>query len=71
VRRIIVEKIGLDSWRFGFEIDAPGSVTVRALDSTGKSLAEKETALAWQRTDGTVGCGGPETASPVTLTVNA
>jgi hypothetical protein len=71
VRRIIVEKIGLDSWRFGFEIDAPGSVTVRALDSTGKTLAEKETSLAWQRTDGTVGCGGPETASPVTLTVNA
>jgi hypothetical protein len=70
VRRIIVEKIGPDSWRFGFEIDSPGSVTVRALDSTGKTLAEKRTSLAWQRTGGTVGCGGPETASPVTLTVN-
>lgn len=70
VRRIVVEKIGSDSWRFGFEIDSPGSVVVRALDSTGKTLAEKKTSLAWQRTGGTVGCGGPETASPVTLTVN-
>jgi hypothetical protein len=71
VHRIMAEKIGSDSWRFGFEIDSPGSVIVRALDPTGKTLAEKKTSLAWQRTGETVGCGAPETASPVTLTVNA
>ncbi|MFE4228962.1 hypothetical protein ACFRJ8_13840 [Arthrobacter sp. NPDC056886] len=70
VRHIIVEKVGSDSWRFGFEIDTPGSVIVRALDPTGSTLAEKRTSLAWQRTGDTVRCGGPEIASPVTLTVN-
>lgn len=71
VRPIHVEKIGADSWRFGFEIDTPGSVVVRALDPTGKTLAEKKTSLAWQQTGETVGCGRPEIASPLTLTVNA
>lgn len=71
VRRIMVEKIGSDSWRFGFEIDSPRSVIVRALDPTGKTFAEKKMSLAWQRIGGTGGCGGPETASPVMLTVNA
>ena len=67
VRRIMVEKVGPDTWRFGFEIDSPGSVTVRALDAAGKTLAEKKVRLDWQRVGGTVGCGGPETAAPVTL----
>jgi hypothetical protein len=71
VRRITVEKISSDSWRFGFEIGAPESVTVRALDPTGKTLAEKKMSLAWHRIGGTAGCGGPETASPLTLTVSA
>lgn len=71
VRRIVVEKTGPGSWRFGFDVDAPGSVTVRALDPTGKTLAERKMSLVWQRTGGTAQCGGPETASPLTLTVNA
>jgi hypothetical protein len=66
----MVQKIGSDSWRFGFEIDSPGSVIVRALDQTGKTLAEKKAPLAWQRIGETVGCGGAKIASPVTLTVN-
>jgi hypothetical protein len=70
-RRITVEKMGPERWRFGFDVDAPGSVTVRALDATGKTLAEQKMSLVWQRTGGTGECGGPETASPVTLTVNA
>jgi len=68
-RRITAEKTGTDRWRFGFGMDSPGSVTIRALDPTGKTLAEKETPLTWQRTGGTAACGGPETASPLTLTV--
>lgn len=67
VRRIMVEKVGPDTWRFGFEIDSPASVTVRALDAAGKTVAEKKVPLDWQRVGGTVGCGGPETAAPVTL----
>ena len=70
-RRITVEKIGSDGWQFGFDMDSPGSVTVRALGPTGKALAEKKVSLAWQRIGGTAECGGPETAAPVTLTVNA
>lgn len=71
VRRILVEKIGSDTWRFGFEMDSPGSATIRALDPAGKTLAENKVSLEWQRIGGTAECGGPETASPVTLTVNA
>jgi hypothetical protein len=71
VRRITVEKTGSDSWRFGFDMNSPGSVIVRALDATGKTLAEKKVSLAWQRVGGTAECGGPETAAPVTLTVNS
>jgi hypothetical protein len=71
VRRIMVEKIGSDSWRFGFEVDSPGSIMVRALDPAGKTLAAKKMSLAWQRIGGTVGCGGPEISSPVMLTVKA
>lgn len=70
VGRIAVEKTGSDSWRFGFDMHSPGSVIVRALDETGKTLAEKKVSLAWQRVGGTAECGGPETAAPVTLTVN-
>jgi hypothetical protein len=70
-RGIIVEKAGTDTWRFGFDMDAPGSVTVRALDSVGKILAERKVSLEWQRIGGTAECGGPATAAPVTLTVNA
>lgn len=69
VRRITVEKVGSDTWRFGFEVDTPGSVTVRALYRTGATLAEQKVPLHWQRVGETVGCGGPATASPVTLTV--
>lgn len=68
---ITVEKTGPDRWRFGFEIASPGSVIVRALDPKGNTLAEKKMSLAWQRTGGTAECGGPETASPLTLTVNS
>lgn len=71
VRRIMVEKVGSDTWRFGFEMNSPGSVTVRALDRTGATLAEEKVPLHWVRIGGTVGCGGPETASPVTLTLSA
>lgn len=67
VHRIMVEQVGPDTWRFGFEIDSPGSVTVRALDAAGKTLAENKVPLEWQRVGRTVGCGGPQTASPVTL----
>ncbi len=70
VRRITVEKVGSDTWRFGFEVDTPGSATVRALDRTGATRAEQKMPLHWQRTGETVGCGGPETASPVTLTLS-
>jgi hypothetical protein len=70
VHRIVVEKIGADTWRFSFDMDSPGSATVRALDSAGRTLAEQKVPLEWQRTGCTAACGGPATASPVTLAVN-
>ncbi|MFE4543130.1 hypothetical protein [Arthrobacter sp. NPDC056727] len=70
-RGIIVERTGTDTWRFGFDMDAPGAVTVRALDSAGKILAERKVSLEWKRIGGTAECGGPATAAPVTLTVTA
>jgi hypothetical protein len=69
-RRISVERTGANGWRFGFVVDSPGLVTVRALDTAGKTLAEKHVSLAWQQIGGNTACGGPATASPVTLTVN-
>jgi hypothetical protein len=67
--RISVERTGSNTWQFGFEKVSPGSVTVRALDEAGHTIAEKKMSLNWQRTERTVGCGGPETASPVTLSL--
>lgn len=69
-RHISVQRTKADAWRFGFVVDLPGSVTVRAFDSAGKTLAEKRLSLVWQATGKNTGCGGPATASPVTLTVN-
>ncbi|MET3935345.1 hypothetical protein [Arthrobacter sp. OAP107] len=68
---ISVERTGSDAWRFGFVVESPGSVTVRALDSAGKTLAEKRVSLAWQQIGKATECGGPATAAPVTLAVNA
>jgi len=71
VHRIVVEKVGAATWRFSFDMDSPGSATVRALDAAGRTLAEEKVSLAWQRIGGTAECGGPSTALPVTMTVSA
>jgi hypothetical protein len=68
---ISVERTGSEAWRFGFVVESPGSVTVRALDRAGKTLAEKRVSLVWQQIGKATECGGPATAAPVTLTVNA
>ncbi len=61
--RISAERTGANTWQFGFEKVSPGSVTVRALDEAGNTIAERKMSMDWQRTERTVGCGGPETAS--------
>lgn len=65
--RITVERTGSNTWQFGFEKVSPRSVTARAIDEAGNTITERKLSLDWQRTGRTVGCGGPETASPVTL----
>jgi hypothetical protein len=70
-RHIPVERTGADAWRFGFLVDLPGAVTLRAFDSAGKILAEKRLSLVWQQTGRATECGAPAMAAPVTLTVNA
>jgi hypothetical protein len=67
VHRISVERTSPNTWQFGFENVSPGSVTARALDEAGNTITERKLSLDWQRTGRTVGCDGPETASPVTL----
>lgn len=70
VHRIVVEKVGADTWRFSFDMDSPGSATIRALDAAGGTLAEEKVQLNWHRIGGTAECGGPSTAAPVTLAVS-
>ncbi|GAB3536755.1 hypothetical protein GCM10027403_18530 [Arthrobacter tecti] len=56
-----------DRWAINYDMTAPKTVTVRALDAAGNLLAEDEFALDWIRVGGSEECGGPMEAGPVTL----
>lgn len=71
VHRISGLRTSPNTWQFGFENVSPGSVTARALDKAGNTIAERKLSLDWQRTGRTVGCDGPATASPITLNLKA
>lgn len=68
---ISVERVSTDAWRFGFVVDSPGSVTVRALGPAGQTVAEKKVPLVWKQIGEKTACGGPATTAPVTLTVHS
>ncbi|WP_139186817.1 hypothetical protein [Arthrobacter crystallopoietes] len=56
-----------DTWEIGFNMDVPSAVTVCALSSDGKILAEEDQALEWTRVGGSERWGGPMETDPVVL----
>ena len=50
---------------------SPETVTITAYSADGSVLARREVDLGWTRVGGSEACGGPATAGPVRLNINA
>src|SRR6185312_7701265 len=59
------------AWTFSLMMNAPTTVTVRALSVDDASIASTEVTLHWKRVGGSEQCGGPGEAAPVALSIPA
>ncbi|MDI3211717.1 hypothetical protein [Arthrobacter sp. AL12] len=59
------------TWRVSLMMRSPKTVTIRAYSADGSVLAGRDVEPGWTRVGGSEACGGPETAGPVRLQIQA
>lgn len=66
-----ISRVDASNWQASLGMTEPGTVTVRALSSSGQILVETVTDLQWTRSGGSSQCGGSSTTAPVNLEIPA